>query len=88
MNRNIDNLGRIVIPAEMRKELGIDAGSNLNIELIDNKIVITNANRVDYKEKVEKALAFIKEHKFTDYEIDDERSIDYVRADKVEDLLK
>lgn len=88
MNRNIDNLGRIVIPKEFRKELGIDSGSNLNIELVNNKIVITKKDSVDYKEKVEKALAFIKEHKFTDYEIDDERSIDYVRADKVEDILK
>jgi AbrB family looped-hinge helix DNA binding protein len=61
MNRNIDNLGRIVIPKEFRKELGIDSGSNLNIELVDNKIVITKKDSVDYKAKYEDALRQIEQ---------------------------
>ena len=61
MVRNIDNLGRVVIPVEMRKELGIDSGSNLNIELVDNKIVITKKDSVDYKAKYENALKRIEE---------------------------
>lgn len=58
--RNIDSLGRIVLPVEYRKELGIENGSSLNMELIDNKIVITNPDRVDYKAKVEKAIEYIE----------------------------
>lgn len=61
MNRNIDNLGRIVIPKEFRKELGIDSGSNLNIELTENKIVITKKDSVDYKAKYEDALRQIEQ---------------------------
>ena len=61
MVRNIDNLGRIVIPKDFRRELNIDAGSNLNVELIEDKIVFTNANRVDYKAKYENALKRIEE---------------------------
>ena len=60
MIRNIDSLGRIVLPVEYRKELGIENGSSLNMELIDNKIVITNPDRVDYKAKVEKAIEYIE----------------------------
>lgn len=41
MIRKIDNLGRIVIPAEIRKQLEIDDNTNLKIEVEDNKIVIS-----------------------------------------------
>lgn len=61
MNRNIDNLGRIVIPKDFRKELNIEAGSDLNVELIDNKIVITKKDSVDYKAKYEDALRQIEQ---------------------------
>lgn len=61
MVRNIDNLGRVCIPIDMRKELNIDAGSNLNVELVEDKIVITNAQRIDYKAKYENALKRIEE---------------------------
>lgn len=43
MNRKFDKLGRINLPKEMRKKLGLDkAGSEAYIELIDNRIIITN----------------------------------------------
>ena len=61
MVRNIDSLGRIVIPKEFRKELDIDSGSNLNIELVENKIVITKKDSVNYKEKYEDALRQIEQ---------------------------
>ena len=56
MNRKIDELGRIVIPKEIRDKLGIEVQENLNIELVDNKIIISKANEIDYKTKVEKAI--------------------------------
>lgn len=61
MVRNIDNLGRVCIPIDMRKELGIDSGTDLSVELIDNKIVITKKDSVDYKTKYENALKRIEE---------------------------
>jgi AbrB family looped-hinge helix DNA binding protein len=61
MVRNIDNLGRVCIPIDMRKELGIDSGTDLSVELIDNKIVITKKDSVDYKAKYEDALRQIEQ---------------------------
>lgn len=63
MNRNIDTLGRIVIPKEMRKQLDIKENDPLNIELQDNKIIITKPDTVDYKEMVEKARKYLDNHK-------------------------
>ena len=50
MNRKIDDLGRIVIPKEMRKQLNMNNGDEVNIEVIDNKITISKANQIDYKQ--------------------------------------
>lgn len=40
ISRKLDELGRIVIPIEVRKELGIKDGESLDISVIDNKIVL------------------------------------------------
>ena len=37
----IDDLGRIVIPKEIRKILDIEAGDEFNVELDGTKIIIT-----------------------------------------------
>ena len=60
MNRKIDSLGRIVIPKEMRDQLDIKDGDSINIELVDNKIVISNPNEVDYKQILDEIREFIK----------------------------
>lgn len=44
MIRKIDNLGRIVIPKEICKQLGIEANENICIEVKDNEIVLTKNN--------------------------------------------
>ena len=41
MNRNIDPTGRVSIPKEMRKQLKLNEGDPVNIELKNNKIIIT-----------------------------------------------
>ena len=40
ISRKVDELGRIVIPIEVRKKLGIKDGEHLEISIIDNKIVL------------------------------------------------
>lgn len=52
MKRKIDNLGRLVIPKEMREELKINLEDEVNIELVKDKIIITNASTYDFKERV------------------------------------
>lgn len=41
MSRKLDVLGRIVIPAEIRKSLDLKEGGVLDISLDDEKIVLT-----------------------------------------------
>ena len=40
ISRKVDELGRIVIPIEVRKELGIKDGKSLDISIINNKIIL------------------------------------------------
>lgn len=39
--RRVDDLGRIVIPVEIRRSHGIEVGSPLSISIEDDKIVLT-----------------------------------------------
>lgn len=61
MNRKIDDLGRIVIPKEMRKQLNMNNGDEVNIEVIDNKITINKANQIDYKQILDEVRNLIKD---------------------------
>lgn len=47
MTRRIDELGRIVIPIEIRKNLKIRNSDELEINVIDNKIVLNRCERLD-----------------------------------------
>jgi transcriptional pleiotropic regulator of transition state genes len=40
MARRIDQLGRVVVPAEFRKMLGIDAGDQLEMRIEDDRLVL------------------------------------------------
>lgn len=40
MSRRIDNTGRIVIPREIRKQLGIRSGDQIEIFTHDNEIIL------------------------------------------------
>jgi AbrB family transcriptional regulator (stage V sporulation protein T) len=42
--RRIDDLGRVVIPREIRKQLNIKGDDALRIEYYDGKIVLTKYN--------------------------------------------
>lgn len=50
MYRNVDDLGRIVLPSEMRKQLNIKGGDAVNIDIRNDKIVITNKNTFDIEQ--------------------------------------
>ena len=43
IKRMIDDLGRIVIPKEIRKILGVEAGAEFNVELDGTRVIITKA---------------------------------------------
>lgn len=64
MKRKIDDLGRISLPAEMKKEIGLNNGSEANIEIEDHKIIITKPNAIDYKAIVDKAIEYVENDKY------------------------
>lgn len=43
--RNLDNVGRLVIPKEMRNIMGINEGDPLEIVQVNNEIVVKKYNR-------------------------------------------
>jgi transcriptional pleiotropic regulator of transition state genes len=45
--RNLDNLGRIVIPKEMRRVLGIEEKDPIEILIEDDRIVLTKYKPAD-----------------------------------------
>lgn len=45
MVRNLDNVGRLVIPKEIRKVLGIKEGEPLEIVKVNNEIVVRKYSR-------------------------------------------
>lgn len=56
MNRKLDDMGRIVIPKEMRKVLDIENGDSVDFELLDGTIVISkHDNNPSDKEKLHRA---------------------------------
>lgn len=74
MVRQLDALGRIVIPIEMRRTMGIDTKDLLRISVDGNRIVLTKyetacrfcgseKNLISYKENMicKKCLAELKE---------------------------
>ena len=46
IEREIDHVGRVVIPMEYRKELGVEFNSKVLISLLDGEIVIRAQNTV------------------------------------------
>lgn len=46
MKKKIDNLGRIVIPIEVRRDLNLNLGEELNMEVVDNKIILSKQHSI------------------------------------------
>ena len=53
MKKKVDNLGRIILPAEVRRDLGIQVGEELNLDVDDEKLFyldnLLNARFVEVK---------------------------------------
>lgn len=68
MNRKIDNMGRISVPIEMRKELGLDIGDEVKIEIKNKQVIVTNPGVLDLKSYIEGRLKqATDEHAITAY---------------------
>lgn len=53
VNRNLDNMGRLVIPKEMRESLGLKNGDEVKIKVVNDEIIVTNPKKESFKEWLE-----------------------------------
>jgi AbrB family looped-hinge helix DNA binding protein len=58
VKKTIDNLGRIVIPKELRKELGIAPGDEMNLDVQEGKITIYKENSPEIR--IQQAIKYAK----------------------------
>ena len=62
--RRVDELGRIVLPIELRRSLNINERDTLEIFVDDEKIVLKNMNRLIFLREIWMTLLNIWERKF------------------------
>lgn len=60
ITRRIDDLGRLVIPKEIRKNLKIRDNDQIEINVIDNKIVLNKYNNMEKDVVINKLLNSLK----------------------------
>lgn len=62
MIRKIDELGRVVLPKEIRRNLGIRDGESLEIFVDENHIILKKYSRIeDYSEKIDKICNLVSD---------------------------
>ncbi len=60
--KNIDNLGRIVIPMDIRRKLDICTGDSLSISVYDNNIMLTKYSSLENNNRIVNIIkSFIEE---------------------------
>lgn len=59
MQRQTDALGRLSIPCDMRRQLGINNGDMVDIECTGSKIIIKKAYETDVIEKIKSIVQMI-----------------------------
>ena len=50
--KNIDNLGRIVIPMDIRRKLDLCTGDSISISIVDNNVMLTKYNTLEGNSKI------------------------------------
>jgi AbrB family looped-hinge helix DNA binding protein len=50
MRASIDGAGRLVVPKQLRQELGFDAGTELELSAVDGRLEVTVPSRVRVEE--------------------------------------
>lgn len=87
MTRRIDELGRLVIPKEIRRNLKIKDNDQIEINVIDNKILLNkydnhvmdeviNNMLSSLRKKIDKNILFTSRDKIIDYKLLNKEKID------------
>lgn len=56
VTRQVDDLGRITIPKSYREELNIKEGEQVEVELSNDHLVVTQFNKIKTKEEIQEKL--------------------------------
>jgi len=56
MYRKIDELGRLVIPKEIRNTIGLKPGDEIKIEIKNNQIILEKENSINIKEYIQEKM--------------------------------
>lgn len=69
ITRKIDELGRIVLPKEIRNTMNINTGDDFQISIVDNKIILERYQKLrNYQNEIIKIIRpFIEELKYKIY---------------------
>lgn len=60
--KNIDNLGRIVIPMDVRRKLDISTGDSISISVYDNNIMLTKYSSLENNNRIVNIIkSFVEE---------------------------
>ena len=87
MTRRIDELGRLVIPKEIRKNLKIKNNDQIEINVLDNKIILNKYESLNkdnvinimlscLKKKINKNILFTSRDRIVDYILVNKEKID------------
>lgn len=60
VRRKIDQLGRVTIPSTMKNQLGLENGDDVDIDLQDNKLVVTNPSGMKSEMEISIKLGALK----------------------------
>ena len=68
--RHVDDLGRIVIPKELRRSMNIDSGTPLEIFVNDDQIIVQKYKPNHEKDDVAQKLTALVDHMVQEEHID------------------
>lgn len=82
---NMDQHGRVLIPAEIRERLNIQPGDKVNLEVYENELKIISANQIidemhtiftkNQNSRKDSVVDDFIKRKHEEYQIEEERSI-------------
>lgn len=61
MQKRIDKFGRLIIPVEFKNAIGVNDDGDVNVELFEDKIIITNPKNDERIKRIKDKLEDVQE---------------------------
>lgn len=76
MRSRVDKFGRILIPKEIRKEFSFDTNDYVEIDLIEDRIIISKPQNIDKEEKLDFLIKRERKLQDIEYILMNDKSVD------------